>query len=165
MPPGRPESPLQWLRLVGNVANLTTPLGILVATIGRAKISAGPRGLLLGEGYRLRFPVAGAFTVGSVLTTSSTWEQMLQANPRLLEHEEGHTWQYLYCLGLPFYPAYTACMLWSLIRTGDRAARNFFERSAGLALGGYLDHPVQPLRVTLRAAFGRLGSRLGLSRS
>jgi hypothetical protein len=81
---------------------------------------------------------------------------MLEANPHLMEHEERHTWQYLYCLGLPFYPAYTACMLWSVARTGDRAARNFFERSAGLAQGGYLDHPVQPLRVTLRAAFGRL---------
>jgi hypothetical protein len=153
---GRPETSLQWLRLVGNIANLTTPLGLLVAAIGRAKISPGPRGLLLGEGYRLSFPVAGAFTVGNVLTTSTSWDEQLQANPRLMQHEERHTWQYLYCLGLPFYPAYAGCMLWSVLRTGDRAARNIFERGAGLAAGGYTDRPVQPLRVTLQAALALL---------
>ena len=42
---------------------------------------------------------------------------------------------------MPFYPAYAICMGWSMLRTGDRAARNFFERDAGLAIGGYEDHP------------------------
>ncbi len=146
----------QWLRLVGNVVNLSTPVGLLVAAIGGARIRRGPRGLLLGEGYRLKFPVASAFTVGSVITTSRTWEELLRRNPRLFEHEERHTWQYLYCLGLPFYLAYGLCLLWSMLRTGDRAARNFFERSADLAAGGYRDVPVRPVRENLRAMLGLL---------
>ena len=36
-------------------------------------------------------------------------------------------------------------MGWSMLRTGDRAARNFFERQAGLAIGGYRDVPVKPV--------------------
>src|SRR6187200_1884408 len=67
---GRPETGWQWVRLVGNFANLTTPLGLAVAGMGGATIKRGPRGLFLGEGYRFGFPVAGAFTVGNVITTS-----------------------------------------------------------------------------------------------
>ena len=93
----------QWVRLVGNVLNLTTPLGLVIARIGRARIRRGPRGLLLAEGYRLPFPIAGAFTVGSVITTGTTFTERLRWLPRLLEHEERHSWQYLCCLGLPFY--------------------------------------------------------------
>lgn len=151
MAPRTPLTGWQWFRLVGNVVNLTTPAGLLVAAIGGATIRRGPRGLLIGEGYQLRFPVAGAFTIGSVITTSRTWDELLRRNPRLFEHEERHTWQYLYCLGLPFYPAYGLCLLWSMLRTGDRAARNFFERQAGLAAGGYRDVPVRPVRENLRA--------------
>jgi hypothetical protein len=146
----------QWFRLVGNVVNLSTPAGLLVAAIGGARIRRGPRGLFLGEGYRLKFPVASAFTVGSVITTSRTWEELLRRNPRLFEHEERHTWQYLYCLGLPFYLAYGLCLLWSMLRTGDRAARNFFERQADLTAGGYRDVPVRPVRENLRAMLGLL---------
>ena len=56
-----------------------------------------------------------------------------------------HSWQYLYCLGLPSTSAYVIFMGWSVIRTGDRAARNFFERQAGLSIGGYVDYPVRPI--------------------
>ncbi len=145
----------QWLRCVGNIANLSTPAGLLVALVGRAEIRRGPRGLFLCEHYRLRFPVAGAFTIGNVITTASTWEVMLARFPDLLRHEEGHTWQYLYCVGLPFYPVYGACLVWSVLRTGDRAARNFFERQAGLTLGGYRDVPVRPVGENLRALAGQ----------
>ena len=134
----------QWVRLVGNLVNLTTPAGLLVAAVGGARIRRGPRGLFVGEGYQLRFPVASAFTIGSVITTSGTWDELLRRNPRLFEHEERHTWQYLYCIGPPFYPAYGVCLVWSMLRTGDRAARNFFEREADLAAGGHEDLPVRP---------------------
>jgi hypothetical protein len=157
--PVAPRTPLtgwQWFRLVGNVVNLTTPAGVLVAAIGGATIRRGPRGLLVGESYRLRFPVASAFTIGSVITTSQTWDELLRRNPRLFEHEERHTWQYLYCLGLPFYLAYGVCLAWSLLRTGDRAARNFFERQADLAAGGYVDVPVRPVGENIRAMIGML---------
>ena len=156
MAPNPPLTGRQWFRLVGNVVNLTTPAGMLVAVIGGAKVRRGPRGLFIGEGYRLRFPVASAFTVGSVITTSRTWDELLRRNPRLFEHEERHTWQYLYCLGLPFYLAYGVCLAWSMLRTGDRAARNFFERQADLAAGGYSDVPVRPVGENLRAMIGML---------
>lgn len=147
---GRPETPWQWLRLGGNMVNLSTPVGLLVATIGRAEIRRGPRGLFLAEHYRLAFPIAGAFTIGNVITTGSTFAALSIRFPDLLEHEERHTWQYLCCLGLPFYPLYGLSMAWSMLRTGDRAARNVFERHAGLATGGYLDAPLRPIRNGVR---------------
>ncbi len=152
----RPQTRAQWVRLIGNAVNLTTPLGLAVAAVGRARIRRGPRGLLLCDGYRLPFPVAGAFTIGSVITTRHDWATLERRWPRLLEHEERHTWQYLLCLGLPFFPAYAVAMAWSVLRTGDRAAGNLFERDAGLELGGYPDAPVRPVRENLAGLVGRL---------
>jgi hypothetical protein len=151
-----PQTAWQWVRLVGNMVNLTTPIGLLVALVGRARIRRGPRGLFVGEGYRLKFPVASAFTIGSVITTTRTWPEEQRRNPQLFDHEERHTWQYMCCIGLPFYPAYGVCMAWSMLRTGDRAARNFFERNAGLASGGYRDKPIRPIGENIRAMIGQL---------
>lgn len=141
--PSGPRSALEWLRLVGNTVNLSTPLGLGVAVLGRARIRPGPRGLVLADGYRFGFPVAAAFTVGNVLLTAGDWPELSGRRPRLLAHEEQHSWQYLYCLGLPYFPLYGLCLAWSWLRTGDRAAANFFERQAGLTAGGYRD-PAQP---------------------
>lgn len=129
------------LRRIGNAINLSTPFGLLTARIGGARVTPGPRGLLLADGYRLGFPYAAAFTVGNVVIARETWDEQVRRNPRLLEHEEGHTWQWLYCLGLPFLLAYSACLGWSMLRTGDRALGNFFERQAGLESGGYVSPP------------------------
>lgn len=159
--PSRPRTPPEWLRAVGNAVNLTTPLGLLIALAGRASFRRGPGGLVLCEGYRFAFPVAGAFTIGNVVTTGSTWEVKLEEYPGLLRHEERHSWQYLYCLGLPFFFAYTACMGWSMLRTGDRAAGNFFETQAGLELGGYTRYPTRPLREGIRDLVGRIRRLVG----
>ena len=156
MDPRTPLTGWQWFRLVGNMVNLTTPAGLLVAVVGGATVRRGPRGLFVGEGYRPKFPVASAFTIGSVITTRRTWDELLRRNPRLFVHEERHTWQYLYCVGLPFYLVYGVCLAWSVLRTGDRAARNFFERQAGLADGGYRDVPVRPVGENVRAMVGML---------
>ena len=153
--PGWPTTGWQWVRLVGNFINLSTPVGFAVAKIGGATISRGPHGLFLGEHYRFKFPIAGAFTIGSVMTTSSTWDRMLETHPLLIKHEEAHSWQYLYCLGLPYYVPYVIFMGWSMLRTGDRAARNFFERQAGLAIGGYIDYPVRPIGEGIGAVLGK----------
>ena len=153
---GWPTSGWQWARFAGNFINLSTIVGLGVAKIGRATIKRGPRGLFLAEGYHLKFPIAGAFTIGNVVTTSSTWDKMLDSYPYLIKHEEGHTWQYLYCLGLPYYIPYVIFMGWSVLRTGDRAARNLFERQAGLAWGGYIDYPVRPIGEGIRAVLGKL---------
>ena len=151
-----PTTAGQWVRFAGNFVNLTTLLGLAIAKLGRATIRRGPRGLFLCEGYKLKFPIAGAFTVGNVITTGSTWDAMISRFPQLLQHEERHTWHYLACIGLPFYPAYTICMGWSMLRTGDRAAQNLFERDAGLAIGGYEDHPIRPVRVNVKAMIDRI---------
>lgn len=147
--PSPPGTAAHWLRAVGNTVNLSTPAGLLVATLGRARIRRGPRGLLLADGYRPRFPVAGAFTVGNVIVTSRSWDELDARFPELLAHEEAHTWQYLACLGLPYLPIYTACMAWSVLRTGDRASANAFERRAGLVIGGYREQPARPLGPVL----------------
>ncbi len=146
-----PETALQWLRFVGNFANLSTPAGLLVVALGRASIRRGPRGLFVAENYRLKFPVAGAFTIGNVIITGARWDDLERRFPQLFEHEEAHSWQYLYCLGLPYYLAYSACMGWSMLRTGDRAAANFFERRAGLIQGGYAQLPTRPLLEGVRS--------------
>lgn len=141
MPPAsltRRHASLVTVRALGNWVNLSTPLGLLIARLGQAQVHRHERGLYLAESYRLRFPVAGAFTVGNVILTAGSLEQ-LTGRGQLLEHEEAHTWQYLYCLGLPYYLAYGVCVAWSVLTTGDRALGNFFERQAGLAAGGYLN--------------------------
>lgn len=151
----RPMTRSEWLRFAGNLVNFSTPAGLLVATVGRARCESRPGGLFLCEGYRLPFPIAGAFTVGNVITTRSRWAELVARYPDLLRHEERHTWQWLYCAGVGFLPAYGACLIWSVLRTGDRAAGNFFERSAGLATGGYRDLPQRPVFEGVRAVLGQ----------
>ena len=155
-----PSDPAGRLRVVGNAMNLTTPLGLCIARLGRARLRPGPRGLLLAEGYRLPFPVAGAFTVGDVVITAGGFDELLRRHPQLLAHEERHSWQYLVCLGLPFLTLYPLAMAWSLLRTGDQASANVFEVDAGLASGGYPQHPIRPLRTGLHDLAGRVAGAL-----
>lgn len=131
-------TPGQRLRQIANVLNLTTPLGLLVAGISRSRVSRGPRGLLLAAGYTWKLPRAGAFTVGNVILYRAPYG-VAGRNELLLGHEERHTSQYAYCLGLPFLAFYGLAAGWSMLRSGDPASRNFFERQAGLAAGGYID--------------------------
>lgn len=129
MRPWQLKSGLNW-------ANLSTPAGLLLARAGGATVGRGPRGLLLASGYRRRLPAASAFTVGNVVLTrhGHGW---FRERPRLLAHEERHTWQYVAVLGLPLVPLYglAAGVSWLLGR--DFASYNPFERLAGLADGGY----------------------------
>lgn len=124
-----------------NQLNGSTALGLAVARLGGADVRPGPRGLWLAEGYRLRFPVAGAFTVGNVVITPETVRTLCDQIPGTLEHEDRHASQWAWCFGLPFLPAYVASMAWSWVRTGDRAAACWFEQEAGLASGGYSETP------------------------
>ncbi|MCF6467457.1 hypothetical protein FAF44_03385 [Nonomuraea sp. MG754425] len=115
-----------------NYLNLSTPLGLLVAVVGGASRQAGPDGLVLAFGYRYRFPVAGAFTIGNVVLTSRD-----ALSGRLVQHEGRHATQWAWCLGLPMLPLYLAAMLVSVILCGHQASYNVFERLAGLDDGGY----------------------------
>lgn len=137
-------SPLHRFRQVANLVNGSTVAGLLIARVGGARVRPGPEGLLAAEGYRLPFPVAGAFTVGNVVVTGGSLDALTAWSPRVLDHEARHSWQWV-CCGTLFLPLYVAAMGWSWLRTGDRAARNVFERAAGLADGGYEDVPPRPL--------------------
>lgn len=145
-----------------NWINLSTPCGLAVAALSGCRISPGPYGILLAEGYRRRLPKARAFTVGSVvLLRGSAPRSSPPAFLRLLEHEARHARQYAACLGLPFLPAYLVAAGYSLLRTGDPASRNPFERGAGLADGGYRERPVRPFPVSVRAVMTSIGPRPG----
>lgn len=138
-----------------NWVNGSTAVGLLVARIGRAHIATGPRGLYLAGGYRLGFPVAGAFTIGNVVVSKDDWDQLHHNDADLITHEEQHSWQYVVCGGLPFLPLYAVALGWSWLRTGDFASRNVFERNAGLVMGGYRERPVRSLGAGLRSMLPR----------
>ena len=133
-------------RQVGNLLNLSTVLGVLIATAGGARIRRGPHGLLLAEHSRLPLLLAGAMTIGNVVLTRRRFADLLAVFPRVLEHESRHASQWLRWGGLPFLPVYLLGGLWSLVRTGHPAAGNPFERAAGLADGGYPEVPVRRFR-------------------
>ncbi len=142
MPARQSTRPSHWVRAVGNALNLSTPLGLLVAAAGRARLRRGPEGLLLADSYRLRLPRAGAFTVGNVvLVPHGTAEALERRSPGTLAHESVHSWQWFGCLGLPFLPLYSLASAWSWLRTADPASANWFERNAGLVRGGYMERP------------------------
>ncbi|WP_420180694.1 hypothetical protein [Paenarthrobacter sp. TA1.8] len=134
-------TPAQRFRQIANVLNLSTPLGLAVAAASRSTVSHGPRGLLIAAGYNWKLPHAGAFTLGNVVLYRAP-HGVAGTNAVLLGHEERHSTQYAYCLGLPFLVFYGVAAGWSMLRSGNPASRNFFERQAGLVAGGYIDtHP------------------------
>ena len=129
---------MQWWRVksVVNAVNGSTLLGLGIAGLGRARLSRGPRGLVLATGYAYPFPRAGAFTVGNVVLTrhDAAW---LGRRERMLLHEERHSWQFAVTLGLPMLPLYAVAAGWSYLRGGDVSTYNVFEVRAGLEDGGY----------------------------
>lgn len=143
---GGPSAPYR-LRQTINFLNCSTLLGVLVGALGRASFSDGPRGAILATGLRLPLR-AGALTIGDVVLTRKSREQVLR-RPALLRHELRHCDQYAWCLGPVMLVLYAVAAGWSVLRTGDPASRNVFERRAGLADGHYVERPVRPLRTIL----------------
>ena len=132
---------LRVLRNVANIANLSTPLGVLIGLAGTGRFRSH-RGLIVVDRARLPLPHASAMTVGSVVLIPTESREEVEARmPGLISHEDEHAWQWALCMGLPFLPLYFAAAGWSLVRCGDRASANVFERQAGLALGGYPEQP------------------------
>lgn len=123
-------------RTVINWANLSTPLGLLVARVGGATVVRRGRGTWLASDYRHHFPVAGAFTVGSVILSRHDVE-WLRDRPALLRHEDRHCTQYAFVLGPLLLPLYWLAAAMSYLLAGDHSSYNPFERLAGLADGGY----------------------------
>ncbi len=99
-------------------------------------------------GYRFGFPVAGAFTVGSVIISKHDHD-WLEARPRLLQHEDRHCTQYAFLIGPLMLPFYFASVGISYLLAGDHSSYNPFERLAGLDDGGY---PPPTTRLARRRA-------------
>jgi hypothetical protein len=152
MPLVEPSSPVpavltgrDRLRRVVNLVTLGTPLGLLLARTGGARVERGPGGLLLALGYRSPVPAprAPAVTVGDVVLLRMDADELAR-RPSLLVHEGRHAVQWACWLGpLPFIPAYLLASVWSWARCRDFALRNPFEVRAGLVAGGYV-HPDAP---------------------
>ncbi|MFJ5697629.1 hypothetical protein [Arthrobacter sp. NPDC093139] len=140
-------TPGQRLRRLANLLNGSTLLGLLLARLAGTTVVSGPRGLAIATNYTWKLPFAGAFTVGNVVIFRAGPEAAL-GNPVLLGHEERHSTQYA-CLGLPFLALYFAAAGWSLLRHGDPASGNPFERHAGLEAGGYAGRAASPRKRTL----------------
>jgi hypothetical protein len=121
-------------RQVINYVNLSTPAGLLIALIGGARPRRGEQGLIFAHGYRIPFPVAGAFTVGNVVLTKNADGYL---TGRLLDHEARHASQYVACVGLPMIVLYLVASGVSYALCGNPASWNAFERLAGLDDGGY----------------------------
>jgi hypothetical protein len=130
------------LRRIVNIANLSTPLGVLLAWTGADGLRRGPHGLLIGTGYRLPLPVASAFTVGDVVLVRGDGS-VLERRPPLLAHEARHAAQYACCLGPLMIVLYLGCAGLSMALCGDHASYNPFERLAGLEDGGYTRRPLR----------------------
>ena len=123
------------VRQVVNVVNLSTPLGVLVGVVGRARLRRGPDGLVLATGFRV--PVkAPAFTLGNVVLLRVD-DEALARRPGLLAHEARHATQYACCVGPVMLPLYLLAAGWSWLRCRDWSSYNVFEVRAGLADGGY----------------------------
>lgn len=131
-----PHTPWTRLRTVLNWINLSTPLGLLIARIGGATITRRGRGTYLATGYRYGFPVASAFTVGSVITSKHD-PAYFEQRPVLLQHEDRHCTQYAFVLGVVMLPIYVLSVAVSYAVAGDHSSYNPFERLAGLADGNY----------------------------
>jgi hypothetical protein len=137
-----PSRPRHRVRQVVNVVNLSTLIGLVVASVGRSRLSAGPRHTILATDLRLPLK-AGALTIGDVVLTRKSRERMLE-RPGLLRHELRHTVQYAWCLGVVMLVLYAIAAGWSWLLTGDPASRNVFEQLAGLDDGNYRVRPLRP---------------------
>ena len=125
------------VRLVVNWVTLSTPFGLLIGLLGRAKLRRVRDGLWIADECRLMLPDAGAFTVGNVVITDARFADLEARNPEILEHEAAHSSQWSF-LGPLFLPVYVLLMGWSWLRTRHRAQRHYLERWAGLKSGGYI---------------------------
>ena len=124
-------------RQIVNALNLSTLLGLLVAKLLHARLERAADGLVLARDAGGTFPRASAFTIGNVIVLREP-----HPSDELLRHESHHSTQWAWCV-LVFLPLYLLAAAWSWSRAGDHWSRNWFERHAGLADGGYRENPLR----------------------
>ncbi|MGN9910816.1 hypothetical protein ACTMTJ_24980 [Phytohabitans sp. LJ34] len=138
--------------------NGTTLAAVVLSAATRTRLARGPGGVLVAGGYRLRLPKQSCFTVGTVVFTKRPADWLLDPDrAELLAHETRHVAQYA-VLGPFFFPLYAAASAYSYLMTGGYGCRNFFEKHAGLAAGGYHQLPLRPWASRAGAAIGRAAS-------
>jgi len=134
---GAQLEPRHSLRRLVNALNLSTLAGLLLAQSEGARLERGPDGLVLARCATGSFPRGRAYTVGNVVILRTA-----DPSPELLAHESRHATQWAWCVVL-FPPLYVLAVAWSWAITGDHFSRNWFERRAGLADGGYVERPAR----------------------
>ncbi len=152
MPPSASVPHTRWTRVRAavNWVNLSTPLGLLVARLGGARPVRHDRGTWLADGYRPGFPRAGAFTLGNVVISGKSRDDLLR-RPALLRHEDRHCTQYAFCLGPVMLVPYVLAVAVSWVVAADHSSYNPFERLARLDEGGYRSRgPAGGIRDTVR---------------
>ncbi|HEX2355161.1 MAG TPA: hypothetical protein VHI50_01705 [Micromonosporaceae bacterium] len=151
--------PRHLLRTGLTCVNGTTAIALVVAAAARTRLRRASGGILIAEGYRLPVPRQRCFTMGCVIFTRGEASGLLHGDhAALLGHETRHVWQYA-LLGPLFWPAYWLACGYSWAVTGRYGPRNFFERHAGLAAGGYRDVPLRPWAARLGGALRRTPTR------
>lgn len=131
-----PDTGWTRVRTVLNWLNLSTLLGLAIARLGGATIARRGRGTCLATGYRHGFPVASAFTIGSVIISKHELDYFRE-RAALLQHEDRHCTQYALVLGVVMLPCYFFFVGVSWVVAGDHSSYNPFERLADLADGNY----------------------------
>jgi hypothetical protein len=132
------------LREAANWINGSTPLGLAIARVGRARAVRAPDGIWHASGLRLP-GIHRVFTVGNVVLHRHGPDH-LRGRHDLLAHESAHATQWAWA-GPAFLPLYLTESLVSWVVTGDTANGNAFEIGAGLRRGGY---PTPALRRRAR---------------
>jgi hypothetical protein len=142
--------------MAANLLNGSTLAGILVAAIGRARLTRRGDGLIVALRYRFPVPPAPAFCLGNVIVTRLDAGAAAGAGT-LMAHEARHATQFAWCGGVLMVPLYFLAAAVSWLLTGDFGSANVFERRAGLADGGYAERPLRPAltRLPMRRARAR----------
>ena len=117
--------------------------GVLVGVFARGAPTWDSRfGLLVFMNCRIVWPRAAAMTFGDIVVVRrGNWQQVADIPLPLMQHEAKHASQYLFALGLPYFPLYWCACAYSWLKCGDHWSFNVFEVKAGLQNGGYLKNP------------------------
>ena len=137
----------QFARHVLNTLTGINLFGLLVGVFFRGRPRWDSRfGLLVFLQCRVPFlsrgaaPMPGAMTFGDVvivLSRNPAWRELGAIPYSILRHEAAHARQYMFTLGLPYFPLYWLSCAYSYFRSGNYWSFNVFEVKAGLADGGY----------------------------
>lgn len=129
----------QLIRHLFNTLTGITLFGLIVGVLSRGKPVWDPRfGLIVFMQCQIPWPKSAAMTFGDVVVVRHKgWRELADVPFPLMKHEAEHAWQYVFTLGLPYFPLYWSACLYSYARSRNYWQHNLFEIKAGLQNGGY----------------------------